>query len=149
VLENQGPTALVLEAGTVLSEIKTVIKTTEVQDLILDPPAEIEINAEMDLSPKERGDALMAQIDLHHLDEKQREQAETLLRESHDCFMLTEKDNVAIKGVEASLEEIDNQIEMMLKRKIIEPALTNRYNSPQFILSSGLRPDGTRVKGKK
>jgi hypothetical protein len=166
ILENQSPNAITLEAGTVLSKVQSVIITNDLQDILLDPPVLSEVHNTPDLSPTERGDLLISQVDLTHLDTEQRQRAEQLLRENHDCFMLTENDNITIKGVEASLEvtdgepifvkqyrlpaedqkEMDEQIDMMIKRNIIEPALTNRYNSPQFILSSGMRPDGTRKK---
>jgi len=57
VLEYQVPTVLILEASTVPTKIRA-----ELQDLILDPPAIIENNAEQKVSPQARRNARRALI---------------------------------------------------------------------------------------
>jgi hypothetical protein len=57
VLEYQVPAAIILEASTVPTKIRA-----ELQDLILDPPASIENNAEQKFSPQARRNARRALI---------------------------------------------------------------------------------------
>jgi len=162
VIENQGPEPIEIQKGKIIAAACSILKDFT---NFPDPPRIEDNESVVGLTEEERISELLKLVNLEHLTQENKLKAQAFLKENNDVFYLCEKDNLTLLGIEAEFElrsdepiickqyrlspedqaERNKIIELMIKRKQVEPAYTARYLSPQFILTGPLK-NGVRKK---